>query len=68
LRREIEGAVESGGWAVYMFHGVGSTTHNHFIDAAEHDRLIGWLGGQKDVIWTAPFIEVARYVKDLTGF
>ena len=63
LKGEVEGAVASGGWIVYMIHGVGAETHNLYIDPEEHGQFVEWLGAEKGRIWTAPMIDVARHVR-----
>ena len=34
-----------------------------FIDLEEHRRLIEWLGANRTRVWTAPMIEVAKYLR-----
>lgn len=63
LRAEIESACEGGSWSIYMFHGVGAGTHSLFIAEDEHRQLMEWLGQRRDSIWTAPVVDVARYLK-----
>jgi peptidoglycan-N-acetylglucosamine deacetylase len=67
LRAGTESACAGGGWSIYMFHGVGSGTHNLFIDETEHRQLIEWLDRQRAVIWTAPVVDVARHLKSRQG-
>ena len=64
LREEMEQAVDLGGWVIYMIHGVGDWSHNRHIDADEHRRWVAWLGDNGDRVWVAPFVEVARHVRD----
>jgi len=64
LREEIERARDIGGWIVWMIHGVGKGTHDLYLDTGEHEKLIRWLGENQDTIWTAPFVDVAKYVKE----
>ena len=33
----------------------------------DHEKLVNWLAANKADIWTAPFIEVAKVVKDHGG-
>jgi sialate O-acetylesterase len=63
LRREIEAAVREGKWIFYMFHGVGKGTHNLYIEAEEHRKLVDYLSANKSRIWTAPAVDVARHLK-----
>jgi sialate O-acetylesterase len=64
LRSEIEAAVRQGKWIFYMFHGVGKGTHNLYIEAEEHRKLIAYLSANKDRTWTAPAVDVAKYLRD----
>lgn len=64
IRKEIERAVEIGGWIVWMIHGVGEGTHGLYIESAEHEKLVSWLGANQETVWTAPLVEVGRYVRD----
>ena len=63
LRAEIDQAVSTGGWIIYMIHGVGQGTHSLYIEPEEHQRLVDHLGGQQDSIWVAPVVEIARYLR-----
>jgi peptidoglycan/xylan/chitin deacetylase (PgdA/CDA1 family) len=64
LRDEIETAVREGRWIFYMFHGVGQDTHSLYIEAEEHRKLLDYLATNRDRIWTAPAVDVARYIRD----
>ena len=64
LRQEIDAAVTSGGWIIYMIHGVGEGTHGMYVDPEVHQRLVDYLGGRQDTIWTAPVATVARHLRD----
>jgi hypothetical protein len=46
-----------------MIHGVGKETHPLYIDKGAHERLVARLATNQTDLWTAPFIEVAKYVK-----
>ena len=59
----ITDAVASGGWAIFMIHGVGQGTHGMFMDVDEHDKLVNYLAKRQDSIWTAPVVDVAKYLK-----
>ena len=63
LRTEIESARATGGWIIYMFHGVGEATHGLFVADAEHRQLIEWLDQERASIWTAPVVDVARHLQ-----
>ncbi|NKB68382.1 MAG: polysaccharide deacetylase family protein [Candidatus Latescibacteria bacterium] len=61
--RIITEAADSGRWAIFMIHGVGQGTHGFFMEEEEHDELVQHLAERRDEIWTAPVVEVARYLK-----
>lgn len=61
--KELDEILAVGGWVIYTFHGVGGGSHDHFIDAKEHLRLLDFLHQNVSQIWTAPLIEVARHLK-----
>jgi sialate O-acetylesterase len=63
IQGTIERAAEMGGWAVFMIHGVGEGSHSLYMEKSDHDKLVAWLAANKADIWTAPFIDVAQYVK-----
>jgi hypothetical protein len=59
----IRRAADIGGWAVFMIHGVGEGTHSLYMEMSVHEKLVAWLADKAADIWTAPFIDVAQYVK-----
>ncbi len=61
--QELDGILSTGGWIIYTFHGVGKGTHAHYIEAEEHRCLLEFLHNNADQIWTAPVIDVVRYIK-----
>lgn len=63
LKAMIEPAVESGGWAIIMFHGVGEGTHSFSVAEDAHDALLRWLEERRDTVWARPVIEVARHAR-----
>lgn len=63
LRDEIESAISEGKWIFYMFHGVGQGTHGLYIEAAEHAKLVEYLSDNRERIWTAPAVDIAKYIK-----
>jgi hypothetical protein len=67
MRAEIEAARASGGWIIYMFHGVGPGTHNLFVADEEHAQLLAWLAQERATLWTAPVVEVALHLKGNAG-
>ena len=62
LRDEIDATMTAGNWIVYTIHGVGEGTHKGYVDSEEHRRLVAWLGENRKRIWTAPMIEIAKYL------
>jgi peptidoglycan/xylan/chitin deacetylase (PgdA/CDA1 family) len=51
----------AGSWIVAAGHGVGAGTHNNFMEAAEHQRLIDWIAGQRAWLEAVTVLEaVAR--------
>jgi peptidoglycan/xylan/chitin deacetylase (PgdA/CDA1 family) len=60
---ELNQLLETGGWIIYTFHGVGEEAHTHHINAREHERLLSFLRDNEQNIWTAPVIEVVRWLK-----
>lgn len=54
-------ALAAGGWAILCFHGVGKGTHNGYIEADEHARMIDALATLPE-LWVAPVAEVAAAV------
>jgi peptidoglycan-N-acetylglucosamine deacetylase len=59
---ELNGLLDTGGWIIYTFHGVGPV-HNHSIAEEEHLRLVDFLGDNRDKFWIAPVIEVAKFLQ-----
>ena len=66
LKQEIERGIETGGWIIYMIHGVGEGTHGMYMDPDQHQLLVNYLSRRQDTIWTAPVATVARYLRDLS--
>jgi peptidoglycan/xylan/chitin deacetylase (PgdA/CDA1 family) len=58
-----EQAQASGGWAVLVMHGIGAETHKYYLDATVHEQFITWLTAQHSAVWTAPFRDIAQYVR-----
>jgi len=57
---EVEKAVEQGAMLIIMFHGVGGDYLK--VSAEAHEELLSYLSDHKDVVWTAPFLEVMKYI------
>ncbi len=62
---ELEEILDTGGWVIYTFHGVGEAAHSHHINADEHLRLVEFLRDNARRYWTAPVIEVVKYLKKM---
>lgn len=61
--KELDEILDKGGWVIYTFHGVGSGSHNHFIESSEHLRLLDFLQQNNRQIWTAPLIDVVKHIQ-----
>ncbi len=56
-----ESALNSGGWAVLIFHGIGD---NHMpTDVCVHQQLINYLKFNENKYWVAPVRDVAKYIR-----
>lgn len=60
---QIEEAEKKGSFIVFLFHGVGGE-HALNIDLEEHRKLLEYLKKRKKDIWTAPMVEVAKYIRE----
>lgn len=62
---ELKGFVRrvksSGGWGLFVIHGIGAGSHDLFIEKGIHRQFVEWLVQQQD-IWTAPVRTIALYV------
>lgn len=65
IRAEIEGVAETGGWIIYMAHGIGEGTHGLFTPLDVHELLVRWLGANRARVWTAPVRDVVKHLKRL---
>jgi len=63
LIAEIEDTVNAGGWIIYTMHGVGPETHRLHMLEEEHQKLVNYLGSQSRRIWTAPLIDIVKYIR-----
>ena len=63
MRRQIDEAAEAGRWVIYCIHGVGEGTHGFYISLDEHAKLVDFLGERSDSIWTAPVVDIAKYLQ-----
>jgi len=57
----VDRALGSGGWVVFVFHGVAGDYLDVKADA--HETLLGYLEQHKSSVWTERFGTIASYVK-----
>jgi peptidoglycan/xylan/chitin deacetylase (PgdA/CDA1 family) len=57
----VKGAVDAGGLAVFMFHGVGGG-HSIDISREAHQKLLAWLAANRPAVWTDTFKRVMTHV------
>ena len=66
---ELTGIVErtcrSGTWSVLAFHGIGEG--HLLVSEGAFLELVAYLGARREEVWAAPFLEVARYVREIRG-
>jgi peptidoglycan/xylan/chitin deacetylase (PgdA/CDA1 family) len=56
----VEKAVNAGGLAVFMFHGIGG---EHIpVSREAHRELLAWLASHRDLVWTDTFRNVMTHV------
>lgn len=55
-------ALNSGGWAVIIFHGIGGDKYP--TDSAVHQKLINYLKTNEDKYWVAPLRDVAKFIRE----
>lgn len=63
-RQRIEQAAECGGYLLLTFHGIGPGYQRLQVDTDEHEQLLSYLREQAGRLWTAPVIEVAKWIRD----
>jgi peptidoglycan/xylan/chitin deacetylase (PgdA/CDA1 family) len=57
----VQKAVDAGGLAVFMFHGVGGG-HSIDISREAHQQLLAWLAAHRQTVWTDTFRSVMTHV------
>jgi peptidoglycan/xylan/chitin deacetylase (PgdA/CDA1 family) len=57
----VKKAVDAGGLAVFMFHGVGGG-HSISISRQAHQQLLAWLAANRASVWTDTFRAVTSHV------
>lgn len=60
LTSYVESARSSGGWAVFMFHGIGKGTHPLYLESDVHEQFLAHLRQLSGTVWVAPFKDVAQ--------
>jgi peptidoglycan/xylan/chitin deacetylase (PgdA/CDA1 family) len=55
----VDLALESGGWLVFVFHGVAGPSHE--VSSADHQQLLKRCN--QPGIWVAPFHQIARHIE-----
>jgi sialate O-acetylesterase len=58
----VKQAMKSNALIVFLFHGVGGE-HALNISLNEHRKLLHFLKQNEKDIWTAPFLDIAEYVR-----
>jgi hypothetical protein len=59
---ELDEIADTGGWVIYTFHGIGEAAHNIHVNAGEHLRLLDFLRDRAQTYWTAPVIDVVKWL------
>jgi sialate O-acetylesterase len=54
-------AIDAGGLAVFMFHGVGGG-HSLNVSREAHQKLVAWLAASRRTVWTDTFKRVMTHV------
>jgi sialate O-acetylesterase len=57
----VKKALEAGGLAVFMFHGVGGG-HSINVSREAHRQLLDWLAANRETVWTGTFRKVMEHV------
>jgi peptidoglycan/xylan/chitin deacetylase (PgdA/CDA1 family) len=56
----VQKAIDAGGLAVFMFHGVGG--EYIAVSREAHQELVAWLASHRDLVWTDTFRDVMAHV------
>jgi sialate O-acetylesterase len=51
---------QNNAWLIIGMHGVGAGTHNNFMEADEHRRLVDWIASQDDWLEAVTVLEAAH--------
>ncbi len=60
----VEEALDTGGYLLITFHGVGPKLSRLHVAERDHEQFLAWLRSRADDIWTAPVIEVAGHIRE----
>lgn len=58
---QVEQAIETNGWLVFLFHGVGGE-HDINVGKEQHQKLLDYLAKHSKDLWVAPVEEVTEFV------
>lgn len=58
----VERSRQNGAWSVLAFHGIGEG--HLLVSEGAFLELVAYLGARREEVWTAPFLDVARYVRE----
>ena len=58
----VEEAGRRGTVAAFTFHGIGGDYMS--VSTQAHEELLAFLAAHRDEYWTAPFVDIARWVRD----
>lgn len=58
----VKQAARTGTVATFTFHGIGGDHMS--VSPQAHEELLAYLDQHRDVYWTAPFVDIARWVRD----
>lgn len=59
----VKQAMKRNALIVFVFHGVGGE-HSLNISLSEHRKLLHFLKQNEKVIWIAPFVDIAEYIRE----
>ncbi|HOS83398.1 MAG TPA: glycosyl hydrolase family 8 [Bacteroidales bacterium] len=60
----ISNAVASQGWCVFLIHGVDNDGGYSPLTSTEFDSHLGYVNTNASTYWVAPFVTVAKYIKE----
>jgi len=56
---------QNASWLILGTHGVGAGTHNNFMEADEHRRLVDWIASQRGWLEAVTMLEAARELQKI---